>query len=56
LSARASPPAGPSPASPERYDRLLLKAQNDHQVLSEAQAERIQKILHIQQQNLPDDG
>jgi hypothetical protein len=41
----------PSTGSPERYDTLLLNAQK---VVSEAQAKRIQKILRIQQEQLPD--
>jgi hypothetical protein len=43
-----------SKGSPERYDTLLMKAQNDPKVVNEAQAKRIQEILRIQQQQLPD--
>lgn len=52
---RSSLPATtmPSTGSPERYDTLLVNAQNDHKVVSEAQAKRIQEILRKQHQ-LPD--
>ena len=43
----------PSTESPEPYDALLLNAQNDHKVVSEKQAQRIRKILRIQQEHLP---
>jgi hypothetical protein len=43
----------PSTGSPERYDTLLQNAQNDHEVVDEARAKRIEKILRIQEK-LPD--
>lgn len=39
---------------PERYDTILENAQKNHQVVSEHQTKRIQEILRIQQEHLPD--
>jgi len=44
----------PSTGAPERYDTILENAQKNQQVVSEPQAMRIQEILRIQKQRLPD--
>jgi hypothetical protein len=44
----------PSTGAPERYDTILENAQKNHQVVSEHQTKRIQEILRIQQEHLPD--
>jgi hypothetical protein len=43
----------PSKGAPERYDTLLLKAQSDHNLVTEQHAKRIQEIVRIQEEKLP---
>jgi hypothetical protein len=44
----------PSTGTPERYDTILENVRKHHQVVGEPQAIRIQEILRIQQERIPD--
>lgn len=50
LPTTTTPPKG----SFDRYDTLLRKAQNDHKVVKESHAKRIQELLRIQEERLPE--
>lgn len=43
----------PSKGAPERYDKLLLEAQKDNNLVNEQHAKRIQEIVRIQEEKLP---
>jgi hypothetical protein len=43
-----------STGSPERYDTLLRAAQKDHNLVKDAQAKRIEEIIRIQEQHIPE--
>jgi len=44
----------PSTGSPERYDTLLQNVQSNHKAVKEKHAKRIEQILRVQQQQLPE--